>query len=426
MKISHSIQLCVSKIVQKQQFVKDIFISIFNQGGKVLLVGGAVRDLLLDKEVKDLDFEVYGLSLIQLQEILQLYGIVSFIGKSFGVLRLHGIDIDWSLPRKDSSGRHPIVAYDPFMSYEQAFIRRDLTINAMGIDMQTFDLIDVCGGLHDLQHKILRSPNVDFFIQDPLRLLRVMQFVGRFEMLVDDQLSQVCSTMDMSKVSQERIEQEFTKLFLQSNRPALGLQWLSSIGKFHEFLPCVKINENLLTMINAASQQNYRSSQEKLAVVWAVMMSDFFINLQKNKIEFIQITRQQKQIIIDCMKKISRDQQLIDQIADLVSYGKLIDVSLTDVQLKWLAVWLAPYISIRLLLQFAALQKDKINIDKLLQRSELLGIIDAHLEPLLQGKDFLEVAQGVALGALVKKAYEIQLDQGVVDRKILKSLVLAN
>ena len=110
MKVSNAIQVCVSKIVKNQRFVKDIFTSIFQQGGKVILVGGAVRDLFLEKEIKDLDFEVYGLSLEQLQKTLQQHGVVSLVGKSFGVLRLHGLDIDWSLPRKDSSGRHPVVA----------------------------------------------------------------------------------------------------------------------------------------------------------------------------------------------------------------------------------------------------------------------------------------------------------------------------
>ena len=428
MQISNSIQLRVSKIVKKQRFVKDIFTSIFNAGGNVLLVGGAVRDLFLQREVKDLDFEVYGLSLLQLQDILQQYGIVSLIGKSFGVLRLHGVDIDWSLPRKDSSGRHPIVAYDPFMSYEHAFIRRDLTINAMGIDMQSLELIDLYGGLHDVQHKILRSPDLDFFVQDPLRLLRVMQFVGRFEMSVDIQLSDVCSKMDMNNVSQERIEQEFFKLFLQADRPSLGLQWLISIHKFHEFLPCIQISEKLLMMLDKAAQQKYASQSEKLAVGWSVVMSGIFIEPQKNHHQFTQVTRQQKQIVIDCMKQITREQRLIEQVADLVWYANVIDTScldyVTDAQLKWLAVWLTPHGSIRLLLRVVALQQGANNIDNFLQKTELLGIADAPLEPLLTGKDLLEVAQGVELGKLVKKAYQIQIDQGILDRFVLKNLVV--
>ena len=273
MKVSNVISFRVSKIIQNKRFVKDILNSIIHQSGRALLVGGAVRDLFLDLSVKDLDFEVYGLSLEQLQKILEQYGVVSLVGKSFGVLRLHGLDVDWSLPRKDSSGRHPVVEYDPNMSYKQAFARRDLTINAMGIDMESFDIIDLYGGMQDLENKILRATDLDFFIQDPLRLLRVMQFAGRFEMCVDEQLSTLCAGMDMSKVSQERIEQEFLKLFLQSKRPSLGLQWLVEIGKFNEFLPDVIACDNLWKVLDNAVIQSYDSDQEKISVMWAVIAS---------------------------------------------------------------------------------------------------------------------------------------------------------
>lgn len=424
MKVSNAIQVCVSKIVKNQRFVKDIFTSIFQQGGKVILVGGAVRDLFLEKEMKDLDFEVYGLSLEQLQKTLQQHGVVSLVGKSFGVLRLHGLDIDWSLPRKDSSGRHPVVAYDPNMIFEQAFIRRDLTVNAMGIDMQTFELIDVYGGLQDLQNKILRSPDLNFFVQDPLRLLRVMQFVGRFEMSVDEKLSQLCSGMDMSSVSQERIEQEFSKLFLQSLHPSFGLRWLFSIHKLHQFLPDVQVSDIFFMVIDAAAEQPYKNEQEKLVMIWAVILFFTKNNEDRNQVVFEQATHQQKKMMIQYMQKITRNQEIIDQVVDVVWYSVMIDESLTDVQLKWIAVWISPKISMRLLLQFIAVINKNIDVKKLLDRIESLRIIDNPVQPLVTGKDFLDVASGAQLGLLVKKAYQIQIDQGLVDRFVLKNKVL--
>ena len=424
MNVPNTIQLCVSKIVKNERFVKDIFASIFNQGGKVILVGGAVRDLFLDKEIKDLDFEVYGLSLDQLQNTLQQYGMVSLVGKSFGVLRLHGLDVDWSLPRTDSSGRHPTVAYDPNMSFEQAFIRRDLTINAMGIDMQTFQLIDLYGGLQDLQNKILRSPDLNFFAQDPLRLLRVMQFVGRFEMKVDEKLLQLCTTMDMSSVSQERIEQEFSKLFLQSLHPSFGLRWLFSIHKLHEFLPDVHVTDIFFMVIDAAAEQAYKNEQEKLVMVWAVVLFSTQIVVGRKQVVFEQATHQQKKMMIQYMQKVTHNQELIERVVDVVWYSAMIDESLTDVQLKWIAVWVTPKISMRLLLQFIAVTNKNIDTKKLLDRIESLGIIDNPVQPLLTGKDFLDVASGAQLGLLIKKAYQIQIDQGLVDRFVVKNIVL--
>lgn len=421
MKISNANSFRVSKIVQKNRFVKDILNSIVHQSGTALLVGGAVRDVFLNLPIKDLDFEVYGLTLEELQQVLEQYGPVSLVGKSFGVLRLHGLDVDWSLPRKDSSGRHPVVAYDPNMSYEQAFARRDLTVNAMGIDMQTFELIDPFGGLQDLEHKILRAPDLGFFAQDPLRLLRVMQFVGRFEMVVDEQLSQLCATMDLSKVSQERIEKEFTKLFLQSKRPSLGLVWLAKINKIHEFLPGIVLDDQLCMILDTSAQQNYATDLEKLAVMWAVIVS--FLDV-KNDHEFKQLTKKDKQILVDFMKRLSRHDQIIMQVANLVAYAQIVDNSLTDIQLKWLAFWLAPELSIRLLLKFIAVRYNLSTSNFLINRAGKLQVADQPEVPLLTGKDFLDVAQGVQLGNLVKSAYQIQIDEEVTDRLKLKQRLL--
>lgn len=424
MKILNAIQLSVSKIVKKQRFVKNIFAAIHEHGGKVLLVGGAVRDLLLEKTSQDLDFEVYGITLEKLQEILEQHGPVSFVGKSFGVLRLHGLDVDWSLPRKDSSGRHPIVAYDPYMSYEQAFIRRDLTVNAMGIDMQTYELIDLYGGLHDLQHKILRAPDLEFFVQDPLRLLRVMQFVGRFEMLVAQDLSDACKQVDVSKVSQERIEQEFSKLFLQATHPSLGLQWLVAINRFHDFFPGIELTEELTAMIDQAAQQQYNCDQEKLACIWSVIAGSLPMYAQRSELHLVQATFADKQRVMQFMKKLTGHQKLVSMIADLVWYAPMLPTDLTDAHLKWLAVWLSPDTSLRLLVQYARLQQgDTHKIDLVEKRIEHLGILDGPVQPLLTGKDLIDIAQGPALGKLVKKAYQLQIDQGLVDSVVLKNLV---
>ena len=422
MKISNAISFRVSKIIQKKRFVKDILNSIVDRSGRALLVGGAVRDLFLDLPIQDLDFEVYGLTLEQLQDILEQYGPVSFIGKSFGVLRLHGLDVDWSLPRKDSSGRHPVVAYDPFMSYEQAFARRDLTINAMGIDMQTFELIDPYGGMQDLHNKILRAADLHFFGQDPLRLLRVMQFVGRFVMSVDEQLSQLCSTMDISQVSHERIEQEFSKLFLQARKPSLGLQWLVTINKFHELLPGVKITQQLWSKLNFTAGLTCANDHQKLVMMWAVVAS--FLDVQQVASDFKQLQHKDKLAYIHFMKHISRHDELITQVAGLVAYAQIMPELLTNVQIKWLAVWLAPELSIRQVSQFILIVYSSDRATHLAEQATQLGVLDRPEAPLLTGKDFLDVAQGFELGKLVKIAYKKQIDQGITDRSVLKALML--
>ena len=98
-KIEPTVQSHLKKLLEDQPLVLQIADNIVKMGGRALLVGGAVRDLLLNLPTKDLDIEVYGLTLEQLHQVLAHFGPVSLVGKSFGVLRLHSLDIDWSLPR---------------------------------------------------------------------------------------------------------------------------------------------------------------------------------------------------------------------------------------------------------------------------------------------------------------------------------------
>ena len=261
-------------------------------------------------EIKDLDIEVHGLTMEQLQTILEQYGPVKMVGKSFGVLRLLSNNyptsadssdaalaspamnqqIDWSLPRSDSSGRHPEVKIDPNMNIEDAFKRRDLTINAMGIDLNTFELVDPWGGCADLQKGILRAPDAALFKEDPLRLFRVMQFIGRFGFTPDKELNELCAHMDISTISVERIESEFDKLLLKSAQPSLGLRWLKQIGRLKEIFPELAdtigvqqepdwhpegdVFEHSMQALDAGAQLSYESPEQKLIALYALMCHD--------------------------------------------------------------------------------------------------------------------------------------------------------
>ncbi|MGB8367197.1 MAG: hypothetical protein WCD44_02455, partial [Candidatus Babeliales bacterium] len=177
-KITGDVKKNFKQLINSYLLVRTITQAIHAKKGRSLLVGGAVRDLFLGLQTKDLDIEVYGLSAKQLELLLRDFGPISLVGKIFGVFRVHGLDVDWSLPRLDSTGRKPEVRIDPFLPFKDAFRRRDLTINAMGIDIISSELIDPFNGLNDLRKKLLRTPDPQFFIQDPLRFYRVMQFIA--------------------------------------------------------------------------------------------------------------------------------------------------------------------------------------------------------------------------------------------------------
>ena len=208
----------------------DIAREIAKAGGRAFVVGGYVRDLLRGQPSKDLDIEVYGMDLDALRKLLERHGRVLEVGRAFGVLRLKELDADFSLPRRDSKvgpgHRGFDVECDPNLGFETAARRRDLTVNSMGLDILNGEISDPYGGRRDLERGVLRAVNPDTFDEDPLRGLRVAQFIARFDMHADDTLVELCGRLDLREVSPERVLEEFRKLLLKGARPSLGLAFL--------------------------------------------------------------------------------------------------------------------------------------------------------------------------------------------------------
>ncbi|MGH9334486.1 MAG: CCA tRNA nucleotidyltransferase, partial [Vicinamibacteria bacterium] len=200
------------------------------EGGRALIVGGFVRDRLLGIESREIDIEVFGLSFAELEGVLSTFGEVIHVGKAFGVFRVKGLGIDFSLPRRDSKIRPGHtgfeVEYDPEMSFAEAARRRDLTINSMGLDPMTLEYLDPHGGRKDLREKRLRATDRNHFPEDPLRGLRVAGFAARFEMAPDEELKKLCSELDLSELSAERVFVELGKLLLRSEKPSIGFELL--------------------------------------------------------------------------------------------------------------------------------------------------------------------------------------------------------
>jgi tRNA nucleotidyltransferase (CCA-adding enzyme) len=421
------IQICIAKIIQHNRELKNIFEEIYQQGGRVLLVGGAVRDCLMGCIGSDLDFEVYHLTFNHLQDILQKFGKVSFIGKSFGVLRLHNLNADWSIPRTDSYGRKPEVTLNPNMSFKDAFRRRDITVNAMGIDIASFELIDPYNGITDLQHKIIRSPDLTFFIQDPLRLFRVMQFAARFEMQVDASLNQVCETMDISDVSPERIWQEFSKLFLKSQKPSLGFKWLAQIKRLDEFFPGTVFDQNLYDSLDCLASQDGIVSERKLIGLWAFLMQKNTGSLVSNLSAQEKISPVQLKFFTDFLKKYIASHDQIHRIALVSWYLKYIPMVVEDGQdliYKKLASFLGSQINLQELSDIAVCWYDQETIEKFIHQARYAKVLYHPIEPLLNGKDLLDHAQGKELGDLLKRAYDLQLEKSVYDKQQLLDMVL--
>ncbi len=203
-------------------------------GGRAVLVGGYVRDSLLGLHPKDIDIEVFGLSLDRLIAVLREFGQVDAVGRSFGVLKIR--DLDVSVPRRDSKAgpghKGFLVEPDPSMTFPEAARRRDFTINAMGQDPLTGELLDPFRGQEDLANSFLRRTDPESFDEDPLRFLRAAQFLARFELTPEPDLLNAAraSRHTLLELPKERVFEELVKLLLKGRRPSLGLAYLRQTG----------------------------------------------------------------------------------------------------------------------------------------------------------------------------------------------------
>jgi tRNA nucleotidyltransferase (CCA-adding enzyme) len=214
--------------------------AVRDAGGRALLVGGCVRDLLMSGKPKDWDLEVYGIEPSKLRALLDQFGPVNVVGEAFTVYKL-GSDLDVSLPRRErkagSGHRAFVIEGDPSMSIEDAARRRDFTVNAILQDPLTGEIIDPFGGREDIKSQILRAVSVDTFAEDSLRVLRAAQLAARFEFDVEPRTVALCRAIDLSDLPAERIWGEMEKLLLRARRPSVGLNWLQQLGALNQLFP---------------------------------------------------------------------------------------------------------------------------------------------------------------------------------------------
>jgi tRNA nucleotidyltransferase (CCA-adding enzyme) len=202
---------------------------------RAFLVGGCVRDSLLGLPTgKDFDVEVFGVAYESLLKALSRWGRTDLVGRSFGVVKLttgSGHTYDFTVPRKDSKvapgHKGFAVEFDPAITPQEAAARRDFTINSILYDPRARQVIDFFGGIADLNNRVLRHTSAAF-AEDPLRVLRGMQFAGRFD------LRPAPETIELSRqiksgyreLAIERVREEWFKWAQLSAKPSAGLRFL--------------------------------------------------------------------------------------------------------------------------------------------------------------------------------------------------------
>jgi tRNA nucleotidyltransferase (CCA-adding enzyme) len=267
---------------------------------KAIIVGGYVRDSVLGvKQSKDIDIEVYHVSDIErLKSTLESLAPVYEVGRSFGVLKmdLEGYAFDISLPRTESKSgkghRGFSVTFESGIEFSEAARRRDFTMNAMGYDIQQGLLLDPYKGQEDLSEKILRVVDPHSFIEDPLRILRAVQFAARFELTMEPNSLKLCQEMVASgmlkELAKERVFDELKKLLLKAKRPSIGFELLDEVGALFSEIKALQgveqssvyhpegdVYTHTMMSIDAMDLNDIEDEKEQLILKLAILCHDF-------------------------------------------------------------------------------------------------------------------------------------------------------
>lgn len=215
--------------------LQDFLKTLSEKGAKTYYVGGYVRDMILGKENKDIDIEIHYITEEEFLDTCKSFDLdIKLCGQAFGVYKavLDGQDIDFSFPRTEKliGTKHTDfeIAVDPFIGEEKASQRRDFTINALMMDTQDGTILDFHKGMKDLEDKIIRHTS-DKFSEDALRVYRAAQFASRFGFTVAPETLELCKHIDVTHLPQERIQEETYKAFTKGT-PSIYFDILKSVG----------------------------------------------------------------------------------------------------------------------------------------------------------------------------------------------------
>lgn len=255
----------------KAHLEKDgIFKTISEAGSKLglptFVVGGYVRDLILDRPNKDLDFVCLGSGIKLAQQVARdLGGLQVTVFKTFGtaMIKVGERELEFVGARKESyreDSRKPLVE-DGTLEEDQ--LRRDFTINAMAISLEKENfgaLVDPFGGVEHLKEKLIKTPldpNITFS-DDPLRMMRAIRFASQLNFDIEaGTFEAITKNADrLSIVSMERVIVELNKIIL-SPVPSYGFKLMFQSGLLNKFFPEMIALHGVENVDNKAHKDNF-------------------------------------------------------------------------------------------------------------------------------------------------------------------------
>jgi tRNA nucleotidyltransferase (CCA-adding enzyme) len=413
-------------------------------GGSPVAVGGCVRDTLLGLEAKDLDVEVYGLTPDKLLAALTAAFEIDQVGMSFGVLKMRGFPIDISIPRRESKAglghKGFQILSDGTMTHQEAAARRDFTINAIALNPETGELIDPYSGVQDLERRILRHTS-ERFVEDPLRVLRAMQFAARFDFEVAPETVELCRTIEPEGLPRERIFEEWRKLMLRGVRPSRGLQFLRDSGWVRYFpelealIGCEQEKEwhpegdvwiHTLHCLDAFARERTGDPQEDLIVGFGVLCHDLgkpaTSRFENGRIRSHGHEAAGEAPTRSFLARLTNETDLVEAVVPLVVHH-LRPVELYEAQAGYSAIRRLSHRVKRIDRLVRVARADQAGRpprvfdgfpagDWLLERARAEKIESAAPKPIMLGRHLIELGltPGSQFGELLEKCYQAQLD----------------
>jgi tRNA nucleotidyltransferase (CCA-adding enzyme) len=446
--VNHDFQAAIPgpllKLLQEEPVLRRAFI-----------VGGFVRDALLGHSSKDIDVEVFDTGIEKLVNVLGRWGRVDLVGRSFGVIKLTlpgCATVDFSLPRIDSKvapgHRGFEIAFDESLSPVIASSRRDFTVNALFYDPRELVVRDEHGGLTDLDEGILRVVDSQTFTEDPLRVLRAMQFISRFGFRPDQTLLDLSRKMvgTYPELAKERVGEEWLKWSSKSRYPAQSLEFLKDSGwirHFPELAQAVDVPQDpewhpegdvfrhtkhcCEALVNLPEWKNAEAA-DRIVYLLAVLLHDVGKAsttdhvMKKGRMRVVSPGHESvsAEMASQFFGRIGISKAIEDRVIPLIANHMVHLQEPTDRAVRRLAHRLRPETIEGLTLVMSADSlgrppKPKVvpeSVHKLLEHSKRMDISNSAPKPLLQGRDLLGIgyAPGPEMGRILSDAFSAQLD----------------
>ena len=448
--------------------LEDILNDLQELGAKPILVGGCVRDHFLNIPVKDYDVEIFGIDSYEtIENSLKKFGSVKLVGKSFGILTLKvdSYDFDFALPRteKKTGNTHQDfeVTTNANLSFEQAAIRRDFTINAIGYDFLKKEFLDPFNGINDLEKKLIKHIDDTTFIEDSLRVYRAVGFASRFNFKIEEKTKELCkqiiSSDALEYLPKERIFEELKKLFLKSEKPSIGFELIRQLGILKYFpelkalIGCIQDKEYhpegdvwihtmmcLDELAKIIRVEKIEDEYKKLYLFYGILCHDLGKPFCTQEING-KITSHKHEVLvieptISFLSKLTNEKKIIEIVCSLVkSHLAPFQLYLAESSLKAIKrLSLKVNIEDLCLLCLAdCLGRDIPEKDKcykattwLLEKAKELEIHNEPIKALVQGRDLIELGfkPSKEFKEILDFAFDLQLDEHLDKESIIKEI----